>query len=122
MIDARWMIAMSGLLVAAPVSGQDAPAGAVIFKQRCQMCHGNTDAADAGIGPNLFDVVGRKAGATAFDYSPAIKASKLRWDKTTLETFLSGPGKLVPGTKMPIAISDPVERASIVAYLSTLRR
>ncbi len=122
MVHARQIFVLSGLLLATPALGQNATQGGAIFAQRCQMCHGNTGSAASGIGPNLYGVVNRKAGATAFAYSPALKGSNLIWDRATLDRFLSGPGKLVPGTKMPVSISDPAERASIVTYLSTLRK
>ncbi|WP_342454646.1 c-type cytochrome [Sphingomonas sp. H160509] len=45
-----------------------------------------------GIGPNLYGVVGRAAAATpGFNYSAAMKASKLRWDEQTLNEYLAAP-------------------------------
>ena len=71
-----------------------------------------------GIGPNLYGVVGRAAAATpGFNYSAAMKASKLRWDEQTLNEYLAAPQKKVPGTRMPIATPDAAKRAAIIAYL-----
>jgi cytochrome c len=107
--------------VAAPAMAQDAAAGGAIFKQRCQTCHTAPAGQPHGIGPNLAGVVGRKAASTAFAYSPALMGSGLTWNKPTLDRFLSGPSKMVPGTRMLISVPDPKERADLIAYLGGLK-
>jgi cytochrome c len=72
--------------------------------------------------PNLYGVVGRKAASTAFGYSAALKASGLTWDPATLDRFLTSPMKLVPGTRMLIPVSDPKQRADLIAYLGSLKK
>ena len=118
----------STLLAAAPVAAaaspamaQNAAAGAVVFQQRCQVCHAAPQGQPHGIGPNLAGVVGRKAASTAFPYTDALKASGLTWDKATLDRFLTAPGKLVPGTRMFVSVADPKERGDLVAYLASLK-
>ena len=107
---------------AAPAAAQGAPNGALLFQQRCSACH-SVEAGKPGVlGPHLAGVVGRPAASTAFNYSPALKASKLTWDKTTLDAFLGGPMKLVPGTRMAISVSDPAQRAAIVRYLAGINK
>jgi cytochrome c len=98
------------------------PDGATLFKQRCQMCHTITQGDGSGIGPNLLGVMGRKAASTGFTYSAALKSSGLTWDRATLDRFLSGPASLVPGTRMPISVSDPGQRAAIIVYLASLNK
>ena len=46
-----------------------------------------------------------------------MKASRLVWDENTLDRFLAAPPKLVPGTKMPIALTDPQQRRAVILYL-----
>jgi cytochrome c len=108
--------------VLAPVaaSAQDATAGKAVFTQ-CTACHVYKPGQTGVAAPNLYGVVGRKAASTAFGYSSALKASKLTWDKATLNTFLKAPGKLVPGTRMVIAVTDDTKRANLIAYLATLK-
>ncbi|HZV11330.1 MAG TPA: hypothetical protein VFF94_16320, partial [Novosphingobium sp.] len=71
--------------------------------------------------PNLRGVVGRPAASTAFrGYSAALRASGLTWTPALIDTFLQGPAKLVPGTKMAIILKDPAERAALVGWLAAL--
>ncbi|MCW6528720.1 c-type cytochrome [Sphingomonas sp. MMSM20] len=115
----KW-IGAALLIAATPLHAQaanDAP-----FKQRCAVCHDATAGGAARIGPNLYGIVGRKAGAAAYPYSPAMKSSAIVWTPEKLDRFLTAPGKLVPGTKMPIAVPGAADRQAIIAYLKTLRK
>jgi cytochrome c len=118
------LIALSLLLLAAaaPAMAQNAEAGAVVFKQRCSTCHTMTPGQRHGVGPNLAGVAGRRAASTDFNYSTALRNSGLTWDAATLDRFLAGPSKLVPGTRMLIPVADAKQRADLVAYLGTLRK
>lgn len=107
------------LAPASPTVAQGASAAPPAFNA-CRACHTVQKDAKSGIGPNLHGVVGRPAASLAgFNYSPALKASKLRWDEKTLDEYLAGPSKKVPGTRMPIATPDPAKRAALIAYLKS---
>src|SRR5690349_14018 len=84
---------LSARLEAAPPG----PAGDTLFRQRCAMCHQAPATSSAPLGPNLRGVVGRKAATTAFNYSPAMKASGLTWNAATLDRYLLSPQRAVPG-------------------------
>ncbi|AOR79327.1 c-type cytochrome [Novosphingobium resinovorum] len=95
--------------------------GAVLFKQRCAACHSTEAGKKSGAGPNLSGIVGRNAGTGAYPYSPALKKVNVRWDARTLDSWLSGPSKMVPGTRMFTSVPVPDDRKAIVAYLSGLK-
>lgn len=89
---------------------------------QCAACH-SVEPGKHGIGPSLHGVYGTKAGdIPGFAFSEKLKASGLTWDDATLDKWLAGPMKLVPGTKMSYAgMSDPAKRAEIIAYMKTLK-
>ncbi len=124
----RIMIALcaTGCVLAAGAGRADpfgnAATGAALFN-RCYICHTNTKGAANRMGPNLFDVVGRKAGSyPGYSYSAAMKKAGFVWTVPKLETYLADPQKLVPGNNMPLAgIPDPQQRADIATYLATLK-
>jgi cytochrome c len=112
-------------LVALNASGAnaaDAKNGQGVFT-RCMACHTDKKGAPNGVGPDLFGVVGRKAGTMAdFSYSPALKNSGIVWNNQKLDAWIENPLKTVPGTRMAFAgISDPKQRADLIAYLDTLK-
>lgn len=90
----------------------------------CAACHGTSANAPPGLGPNLFGVVGRKAGtAPDYDYSDAIKASGKVWTPDQLQAFLQSPNKVVPGNNMDYpGVGDAAAAKQIVDYLATLKR
>ena len=98
------------------VAAGDAKAGAALFEDRCAICH---VAKGGGQGPSLVGVVGRKAASVkGFGYSSALKAANLSWTAAKLDVFLTNPGKAVPGTAMPIRVSDATQRADLIAYFA----
>lgn len=120
-LPALALVGAVALLPAIAPAAAAGPDGAALFRQRCGSCHTVVAGAKSVLGPNLSGVAGRKAAATQFNYSPALKNSKLTWDKATLDRFLSGPTRMVPGTRMVISVADPAQRAAIVTYLQTAK-
>ena len=93
----------------------DAASGRGYFEDRCTSCHSITQ---NRFGPRLGDVYGRRVGSVAgFQYSQALRQGQFIWSEKLLDRWLSGPGRLLPGTRMGISIGDPQIRADIIAYL-----
>lgn len=90
---------------------------------QCKACHNVIKDGPSGIGPNLFGVSGAAAGGKpGYAYSPAMKASKIRWDNARLDVYLSDPKALVPGTKMMSPpVRDAARRKEIIDYLGKLK-
>lgn len=100
------------------------PAAAVpsdaTFKRRCAMCHA-VSGKGGKLGPDLAGVVGRKAGAGTYDYSAAMKSSQVVWNVLSLDSYLSAPNKVVPGSRMTVSVSSAEERKAIIAYLASVK-
>lgn len=111
--------ALSAILLVSSVSlvraDGDPTKGEDIYK-RCQGCHSIDH---NRIGPMHKGLFGRAAGTVpGFNYSDAMKNSGIVWNEQTLDQFLQGPRKMVPGTRMTYAgIHDAQERADLIAYL-----
>ena len=77
------------------------------------------------IGPALFGVVGRRVGSVdGYNYSTVMMEGYARgdvWTTEALDTFLTNPDHVRPGTGMPFMIEGAKERAGVIAYLKTLR-
>jgi cytochrome c len=86
---------------------------------QCGVCHKVEAGAPNGLGPNLHGIVGKKSGiSVGYSYSPAMKAAGLIWDEKTLDSYLTKPQALVPGTRMSYAgQADAAKRAEIIAWL-----
>lgn len=88
---------------------------------QCASCH-STEVGKNIYGPSLAGISSRRAGSLpGYNYSPALKVSKLQWDAKTLDRWLTSPKKLVPGTKMPfLGLQDATTRQQVIAYLMSL--
>ena len=89
------------------------------FNNHCRTCH-VTNEGDNRLGPSLHNVVGREAGSVqGFAYSSAMKDAGITWDEQNLDRYIENPDAVVPGNRMKpySGISDPAERAKIIAHL-----
>jgi cytochrome c len=95
----------------------DMKKGKLLYGAQCIACH-SIEVSMAG--PAHRGVFGRKVGAvTDFDYSPALKKSKLVWNEKTLDKWLSNPEKLIPGQRMGFSVASAKDREDLIAYLKS---
>lgn len=105
--------------IAARLAKADVAKGQASFA-KCAACHTVTSGGANGVGPNLWATVGKPHGHMAgFAYSDALKGVPGNWTFEALDAWLASPRKYAPGTKMTFAgLSDPQERANVIAYLN----
>jgi cytochrome c len=86
----------------------------------CKSCHTLNEGGANMTGPNLYGIVGAKAGEgrNDFKFSDALKAANITWTPDKLDAWITKPAALVPGTKMTFAgLNDPKDRTDVIAYL-----
>lgn len=107
------------ILTAGDAFAQSAESGERAFNQQCKSCHTVEKRGPSPLGPNLFGVIGRKAGsAPGFASSDAMKTSGITWDEASLADYLKDPKAKVPETKMVFAgVKRPAQLADVIAYL-----
>jgi cytochrome c len=122
LLRAALIAALGAALAVSAAHAADASKGQALFV-RCAVCHTAAKGGPNRLGPNLFGVVGRKAGTLAsYPYSSAMTKSGIVWSADTLTHYLMGPANIVPGTKMTFAgFSSQQQADDMAAYLATLK-
>ena len=105
--------------IAALMAMGDIALGEKVFK-KCAACHSIVKGGKNNIGPALYNVVGRKAGAdTDYKYSKALASFDKEWTFEELNGYLIKPAKWIRGTKMAFAgLRKEKDRASVIKYLN----
>lgn len=108
--------------VLAMIASADIEHGKAVTKA-CQACHNFEKGGPNAVGPNLYDVVGRKKDShPGYDYSGALEAQGGdTWTLAEMNKFLWKPKAYASGTKMNfIGVKKPEDRAALLAYLRSL--
>lgn len=109
--------------LAALMAEADADRGQKVAK-KCAACHSFDNGGANKVGPNLWNVVNKAAGAVdGFKYSAAMTeyGAEHTWSFEELNAFLASPKKHVSGTSMGFAgLKKPADRANMMAYLRSL--
>ena len=73
------------------------------------------------IGPNLWGVIGRKAGIISdYNYSKAMIAYGKEWSFEEMNGFLIKPSAHIKGTKMAFAgLKKEKDSASVILYMNS---
>ena len=121
---AAWLLAPIAALplLAAAGSPATAPVARPAAFARCASCHAAAKGAGGDVGPNLYGVIGTRAGTRpGYDYSAALKASGVVWTPATVVAYIANPQAVARGTQMPdTGVSKPADREAIAAWLATL--
>jgi cytochrome c len=114
------VMAWTGLGVP-PSQAADIAKGGTAFVRQCAICHTIDKGGENRLGPNLFGIVGRRAGTVPnFRYTNAFRTTAtFEWTEGLLGPWISLPATMVPGTAMGVfpGVSDR-DKDDIVAYLA----
>lgn len=104
------------------LKNSDVDAGKEYFMRKCSSCHDEEKSTTHGKGPNLWNVMGRKAGSSpGFDYSDAMRQSGHRWNYATLNYYLTKTKRAVPGRIMNFrGIRKDSDRARLILFLRSM--
>ncbi|MDO9707487.1 c-type cytochrome [Paracraurococcus lichenis] len=104
------------------LANADPAKGEALFKRQCAVCHTANQGGRNGVGPNLYDVVGKPHGhLEGFNYSAALKGKQGPWNYDELSAWLTSPATYAPGTRMGfVGLKNPEDRANVIAYLRSL--
>jgi cytochrome c len=86
----------------------------------CQSCHTLTEGGANMTGPNLWHIIGATAGEDrgGFKFSDAMTQSHIVWTPEKLDTWITKPQDMVPGTKMSFAgLKNAQDRTDVIAYV-----
>ena len=113
------------LTEAAPqeIGSGNAARGKAIAQEQCRICHSFNKGGKLVLGPNLYGIFGKPAGAVkGYKYSKAMLASGITWTAANLIEFLANPQQFIKGTKAQFpGVKNSKKRADIIAYLKTLQ-
>ena len=94
--------------------------GEKVFK-KCTACHMIAADGKNKIGPNLWGIIGRKAGSISdYKYSKAMVAYAKEWTFEEMNSYLIKPQAYIKGTKMAFAgLRKEKDRASVILYMNS---
>lgn len=116
-------LALAGGAAAQPADDAATVAKGKRLFMRCSACHEVSDSGPVKIGPHLKGLVGRPVASEAgYKYSVDLKAKTFVWDEAQLDTWLTKPTAIAPGTTMAfIGMPDAGERKALIAFLRSLK-
>ncbi len=96
----------------------DVERGKRVFN-KCITCHTFDDSGNHMVGPNLYDLGGRKAGDNkGFKSSKWLRESGVTWNVETLDAFLLDPPGYIKRNRMAFAgLKKDEDRAAVVCHV-----
>ena len=98
----------------------DIAAGKAAFVRQCALCHVIDEAGANRYGPNLFGIVGRRAGSVSgFQYSPAFKSTaSWEWNEDALGGWISSQALWYRVPRWAFSRASPTGIAAISSPIS----
>lgn len=90
------------------------------FERACADCHFINDSGRHKAGPNLYGIIGAKAGTrTGFEYSRSFfSQADFIWTEEKLDSWIANPEDVVHGNNMPfMGMRSDEDRAALLAYI-----
>jgi cytochrome c len=118
---ATFLVLLSSSAAPQEPARANAQSGQLAFNNACRTCH-TTKEGDNRLGPNLNNIIGRKAGSLAnYGYSSAMKNADFVWDKEKLDRFIAKPDEVVPGNSMKPygGLASAEDRGKVIAFLAS---
>jgi cytochrome c len=117
-------MALAAALALAPLGvaqAQDAAAGQRVFNT-CRACHTINEGGRAGVGPNLWGIVGRRAATfEGFRYSANMRTlgeGGLVWDEANLRRYITNPKDVAPQGSMSYpGLRNEQQLNDLIAFL-----
>lgn len=112
-------ISLLGLLIAEAVHAGPSPLemAQLAFQRNCAACHSLEKGRNL-VGPSLYGVYGRSAGALeGYVYSEALRRINVVWSDNNLDAYLADSQKVAPGSKMSVRLTDANVRSALVMLL-----
>ncbi len=112
---------LAAALGASASQAADIGKGETAFVRQCAICHTIDRGGENRLGPNLFGIVGRRAGTVpGFKYTNAFRTTAtFEWTEGLLGPWIALPAVMVPGTAMGVfpGVADR-DKDDIVAYVA----
>ncbi len=115
-------VLVAALVVATAARAEGDPAaGQRVFNQ-CRACHTVDQGGRNGVGPNLYGVVGRRAGQReGFRYSANMQelaSTGFTWTEENLRKYLANPKDVLPkGSMSFVGLKNPQQIEDVIAFL-----
>ena len=108
--------------VSAMLRGANPVKGKALFMRGCGGCHDPTANMRIRYGPPLWGIVGRpRASIAKFRYSQTLVEAGGSWTYEELNSFISDPRRVLPGTDMDAkGYQESGDRADLIIYLRSL--